>query len=107
MANATGGSPIKMDTVTANWAANSLPNTMPLDVRAIEWLAPTAAADTVTISDADGLVLYTATAEAAAANPGNSQIEYFQPRSLLLTKPQGWRLSQISSGTIYIYFVYA
>lgn len=102
-----GGNPIKMDTATANWAANALPNTMPLDIRMIEWLAPAATGDTVTIANADGLVLWTSTAEAAPANPGNTQVFYFQPRELLLTKPQGWKLSQISSGTLYIYFLYA
>lgn len=107
MANAMGGNPIKMDTVTANWAANALPNTIALDVRKIEWLSPGAAADTVTISDADGLVLWTSTAEAAAATPGSTQVWYFQPRELMLTKNQGWRLSQISSGTLYIYFLTA
>lgn len=107
MANATGGNPIKLDTAVANHAALSLPNEMPLDVRSILWLNPTSVGDTVTIQNADGLVLYTAKAEAASGNPGNSQIKYFQPREMIFTKPQGWYLSQISSGTLYIDFIYA
>jgi hypothetical protein len=94
-----------MDTATGSWSANSLPNNLSLDVRKIEWLSPTAAGDTVTISNADSLVLWTSTAEAAATTPGSTQVWYFQPRELLLTKRQGWRLSQISSGTLYIFFV--
>lgn len=107
MANAMGGSPIKMDTVTANWAANALPNTMPLDVRMIYWESPAAAADVARIIDADSLVLWEATAEVAPANAGNSLVFYFQPRSLLLTKNQGWRLSALTSGALWIFFVYA
>lgn len=107
MANAMGGNPLKMDTATANWAANLLPNSIALDIRKIEWLNPAASADTVTIADADGLVLWTSSAEAAAGTPGSTQVWYFQPRELVLTKNQGWKLSQISSGTLYIYFLYA
>ena len=103
MANAAGGQPIKLDTAVANHAALLLPNNLPLYVNKVEWFNPTAAGDTFTIRDTDGLVLLTGIAEAATATPGNSQIYNFIPPAIW-TKPQGWYLSQISSGSLYIYF---
>lgn len=108
MANVLTGSPLKMDTATANYAAmTTLPNSLALEIRMIYWEKPAATNDTFQFTDADGLVLVEGTAEAAPANAGNSLVFYFQPRSLLFTKAQGWFLKQISSGTLWIYFVYA
>jgi hypothetical protein len=107
MANVTSGSPLKLDTAEASWTAMSLPNGLALDVRKIYWESPTTHADTVQITDADGLVLWEATAEADLGSAGNSQVFYFQSRELLLTKNQGWFLKQISSGTLWVYFATA
>ena len=105
MSNVTSGSPLKLDTAVANWAALNLPNSIALDVRQLYWEGSALAGDTVQITDADGLVLWEATAEAAAANPGNTLTFYFQPRSLMLTKNQGWFLKTIDSGVLWVYFV--
>lgn len=108
MANVLTGNPLKIDTAVANNAAMStLPNTLTLDVRLIYWESPAAAADKIQFTDADGLVLFEATAEVAPSNAGNSLAFYFQPRSLLFTHAQGWYPKTIASGTVWVYFVYA
>jgi hypothetical protein len=103
MANATGGNPIILDTAVANWAALSLPNKLCLMVYKVEWLTPTSAGDTFTIQNADGLVLLTGKAEAASGSAGNSQVFNFVPAQKF-TQTQGWYLSQITSGKLYIWF---
>lgn len=107
MANVTSGNPIKIDTATANWAALSLPNNFALDIRRIFWESPTSVGDTIQFTNADGLILFEATAEAAAGNPGNNLIFYFQPREQVWTKNQGWFPKTITSGKVWIDFVYA
>lgn len=107
MANSLTGNPLKIDTAVANNAAmTTLPNSMSLDVRKIFWESPAAAGDTIQFTNADGLILFEATAEVAVANVGNNQIYYFQPRELLFTKAQGWFPKTITSGKVWIYFVY-
>lgn len=107
MANTTSGNPLELTTAEANWSAMALPNGLALDVRKIYWESPTTHGDTVQITNADGLVLWEATAEADAGSPGNSLVFYFHPRELLLTERQGWYLKQISSGVLWVYFVTA
>lgn len=107
MANVTSGNPIKITDAVANWAALSLPNNLALDIRRIFWEKPTAAGDTIQFTNADGLVLFEATAEAAASTPGNNLVFYFQPREQVWTKNQGWFPKTITSGAVWIDFVYA
>jgi len=106
MANVTSGNPIKIDTATLTWAALSLPNNLSLDIRRIFWEKPTSAGDTIQFTNADGLILFEATAEAASGTPGNSLVFYFQPREQVWTKNQGWFPKTITSGIVWIDFVY-
>lgn len=107
MSNGTTGNPLQINTATSNWAGLDLPNHLALDVRKIFWESPANSGDTIVFEDADGLVLFEAEAEASAGAVGSSQVYYFHPRELLLTKPQGWFPQTITSGTVWIYFVYA
>jgi len=106
MANVVSGNPLRIDTSTTNWAGLSLPNNLSLDIRRMFWENPTSAGDTIVFSDADGLVLFHATAEAASGTPGNSLVFYFQPREQVWTKAQGWFPKTITSGVVWIDFVY-
>lgn len=99
--------PIIVTAAVANWAAMALPNNLALDARSIFWENPTAIGDVARIKNADGTVLWEAICEASTGTAGNSQIRYFQPRELLLTKNQGWYTSNLTSGTLFIDFVYA
>lgn len=101
MSNQMSGMPLIMDTATATWAANALPGTQALPVSKIIWVNPTTAAHTFSIVDISGSIILTGIC--STANAGG-QIEYNFPKSLLLSKANGWRLSQISSGALYIYF---
>ena|SRR6185312_14451891 len=107
MANVTSGNPIKIDTATTTWAQLNLPNNMPLDIRRIFWENPTSVGDTIQFTDADGLILFEAICEAASGSAGNSQVFYFQPREQVWTKNQGWFPKTITSGKVWIDFVYA
>ncbi len=101
MANQMSGDPLIMDSTTANWAANALPGTQALAVSKITWSNPTTAAHTFSIVDSAGTTL--ATGICNAGNAGG-QIDFLFPKGLLLSKANGWRLSQISSGSVYLYF---
>ena len=107
MANSVSTNPIKIDTAVANWAALNLPSSLPLDVRQIE-IEPGANGQQLQLANADGTILFEATSEAATGSTGGTLVFYFQPRSLLLTKPQGWFPKTVTSGLVaWIYFVYA
>jgi hypothetical protein len=95
------GNPLIMDSTTANWAANLLPGNQALAVFKIIWQGPGTAADTFTIVDLDGQVLIPG--EASTYTIGSSVSMDFQ-KPVLLSKQNGWHLSQISSGKIYIYY---
>lgn len=101
MANSMSGNPLIMDTATATWAANALPGTQALAVFIVIWHNPTTAAHTFSIVDGAGQVILPGIA--VAANVGSS-IQYSFTKPIVLSKANGWRLSQISSGTLYIYF---
>lgn len=102
MANQMSGMPIIMDTATASWAANALPGVQALAVTKIVWANPTTAAHTFSIIDGAGTTLVTGIC--TATNAGGQIFFDFEPKALLLSKQNGWRLSQISSGALYIYF---
>lgn len=101
MPNSMSGQPLLMDTATASWAANALPGTQALNVSKILWVNPTTAAHTFSIVDIAGTILLSAIC--STGNAGGV-IAFDFPKSLQLSKANGWRLSQISSGTLEIYF---
>lgn len=101
MANSMSGDPLIMDTATANWAANALPGNQSLAVYKISWVNPTTAAHTFSITDATGQVLISSIVTATTAG-GVIDLIFNDP--IALSKQNGWFLSQISSGKLYIYF---
>lgn len=101
MSNLMSGNPLLMDTATASWAANALPGTQELAVRKVLWYNPTTAAHTFAIVDSTGQVLLQGICTATNAG-GIIQFDFSE--ALELSKTNGWRLSQISSGTLMLYF---
>jgi hypothetical protein len=100
MANVVNGvNPLKLDTADANWAAMGLKSPNALFISKIEWYKPASIGDTFSILDAGGNVLVEGTCEVAL----QSQVYPFQPQRQW-SKATGWYLSQISSGTILVYF---
>lgn len=100
MANIFTTNPIKIDTVMGSVAAGSLAFTAPIKVHKVEWVSPVAVGDAVTIIDANSNILFADT----AATAGGTITRDFAQHPLYLTNPQGWRVSVLSSGTLYIYF---
>jgi hypothetical protein len=103
MANLVNQNPLILTTAATSNKNMGLPGNQVLKVFKIIWYQPTSAGDTFTISNGDGSVILKRVAEAASGSVGNTISMDFGPPGLTLSSNLGWYLSQISSGTLYIY----
>ena len=96
MANSLTTNPYVIDTAMSSSmkASSGLPQNIPIFVTQVYWLSPGAAADTFSITDANGSVFSTGVCEV----DGQSQVFPFDPPKAI----SDFKVGTLDSGTIYL-----